>query len=395
LNAAKNGQKVKNPGYLCATMKYLRWLLLPFSLLYGLVVIIRNFFYDAGLFKSQKFIKPIISVGNLEVGGAGKSPMTEYLIRLLKSEHKLATLSRGYGRKTKGYLIESQEPGVKSQDEKTGLELSTQDLRLSERIGDEPAQFKQKFRDITVAVCEDRVYGINQLLPNHDLILMDDAYQHRAVEPGLSLLLFDYNHIKEPHFLLPAGNFREPFSGRWRAQVIIVTKCPTSILHEEQVELAHKIAPLPYQSLFFSSIAYQPLQDLDGNSVAVTIDKDTTVFLLTGIANPKPLLQYLEAQTLHIIHHDYPDHHPFTLKNIAKLAEEFEACPAQKKIIITTEKDAQRLEESWLTGPGQNKSPLPVFVIPISVEFLNNTGASFDKIITDYVREHTTNHSVH
>ena len=394
MNAAKNGKKVKNPGYLCATMKYLRWLLLPFSLLYGLIVIIRNFFYDAGLFKSQKFTKPVISVGNLEVGGAGKSPMTEYLIRLLKDDYKLATLSRGYGRKTTGFLeAENQESKIKNQEKEAATATAT--FSLSQTIGDEPAQFKQKFPDITVAVCEDRVNGINQLLPNHDLILMDDAYQHRAVEPGLSILLFDYNRVNEPHFLLPAGNFREPFSGRWRAQVIIVTKCPSTITHDEQVRIAHRISPLPYQSLFFSSIAYQPLLDLDGNRAAVTIDNETTVFLLTGIANPKPLLKHLEAQTVHIIHHDYPDHYKFTLKNIAKLAEEFEACPAQKKIIVTTEKDAQRLEESWLNSARQNKSPLPVFVIPISVEFLNDTGVSFDKIITDYVREHTTNHSIH
>ena len=375
-------------------MKYLRRLLLPFSLLYGLVVIIRNFFYDAGLFKSHKFNKPVISVGNLEVGGAGKSPMTEYLIRLLKDEYKLATLSRGYGRKTKGFLIEDQESKRgKQEDEEFGF--SNRIYTLSQEIGDEPAQFHQKFPDITVAVCEDRVYGINQLLPSHDLILMDDAYQHRAVEPGLSILLFDYNRVNEPHFLLPAGNFREPFSGRWRAQIIVVTKCPPSILHKEQVQLANKIAPLPYQSLFFSAIVYQPLLDLNGNRAVVTIDNETTIFLLTGIANPKPLVKHLEAQTVQIIHHDYPDHHPFTLKNIAKLAEEFEACPSQKKIIITTEKDAQRLEESWLSHRRQNGEPLPVFVMPIRMEFLNDTGGGFDKIITDYVREYTTNNSIH
>lgn len=375
-------------------MKYLRWLLLPFSLLYGLAVIVRNFLYDVGLFKSHKFTKPIISVGNLEIGGAGKSPMTEYLIRLLQNDYKLATLSRGYGRRTKGFLLENQASRTgKQEDEEFGF--SNQSLTLSQQIGDEPAQFHQKFPDITVAVCEDRVYGINQLLPDHDLILMDDAYQHRSVEPGLSILLFDYNRVNEPHFLLPAGNFREPFSGRWRAQVIVVTKCPSSITHEEQVQLAYKIAPLPYQSLFFASIAYQPLQGLNGNRATATIDSDTTVFLLTGIANPKPLVQFVESRTSNIIHHDYPDHHPFTLKNIAKLAGEFYACSAQKKLIITTEKDAQRLGELWLTGPGQNKSPLSVFVIPIRVEFLNDTGGSFDKIITDYVREHTTNHSIH
>jgi len=377
-------------------MKYLRWLLLPFSLLYGLVVIMRNWFYDAGLFKSYKFTKPIISVGNLEVGGAGKSPMTEYLIRLLKSDYKLATLSRGYGRETKGYLVaENQESRVKNQEEKKDSGLSTQDLRLSQKIGDEPAQFHQKFPDITVAVCEDRVAGLTKLLPNHDLILMDDAYQHRAVTPGLSVLLFDYTRINQPHFLLPAGNMREPFSGRWRAQVIIISKCPASLTHDEQVELAYKIEPLPYQQLFFTSIAYQGLHDLNGNEADVTVDKDTTVFLLTGIANPQPLLQYLSKSTSNIIHHNYPDHHPFTLKNIAKLAAEYAAHPSQKKIIITTEKDAQRLEESWLKQAGQNNGKLPVFVMPIQVEFLNNSGDQFDKIVLDYVREHTTDHSIH
>jgi tetraacyldisaccharide 4'-kinase len=381
-------------------MKYLRWLLLPFSLLYGLVIIMRNWFYDAGLFKSYRFTKPIISVGNLEVGGAGKSPMTEYLICLLKSDYKLATLSRGYGRKTKGYIVaekERQESGIKSQERlsATDSRLETQDLRPSSQIGDEPAQFKQKFPDITVAVCEDRVEGLKQLLPGHDLILMDDAYQHRAVEPGLSILLFDYTRINQPHFLLPAGNMREPMSGRWRAQIIIISKCHPTLSNDEMTALAYKIKPLPYQSLFFTSIAYQQLHNLHNEPVGVSIDKDTTVFLLTGIANPQPLLQYLGGSTSHIIHHNYPDHHPFTLKNITKLAAEYTACLSQKKIIVTTEKDAQRLEESWLNAGLPTDEKLPVFVIPIRVEFLNGSGHQFDKIVIDYVREHTENHSIH
>ena len=360
----------------------------------------RNWFYDAGLFKSYRFTKPVISVGNLEVGGAGKSPMTEYLIRLLKPDHKLATLSRGYGRETKGYIIageESQGSRVKNQEKLNAIDsrLSTQDSRLSSKVGDEPAQFKQKFPDITVAVCEDRVEGLKQLLPYHDLILMDDAYQHRAVEPGLSILLFDYNRINEPHFLLPAGNMREPMSGRWRAQIIIVSKCPAKLTEDEKTALAYKIEPLPYQQLFFTSIAYQQLHDLEGNSANILIDKDTTVFLLTGIANPQPLLKYLSNSTSHMIHHNYPDHHPFTLKNIAKLAGEFAAHPSQKKIIVTTEKDAQRLDESWLITGQPADEKLPVFVIPISVEFLNGSGHQFDKIVIDYVREHTENHSIH
>src|SRR5579863_8034889 len=200
-------------------MKHPRWLLFPFSLLYGLVIVIRNWLYDAGLFKSRQFSIPVICVGNLEVGGAGKSPMTEYLVRLFKKSHKLATLSRGYGRESKGFLIATA-------------------TTTSAQIGDEPAQFKNKFPGITVAVCEDRVEGIRELRPTHNLIILDDAYQHRAVKPGFSILLFDYGKINEPHLLLPAGNMREPFSSRWRAEVLIVTKCPHDLKADEQTRIA-------------------------------------------------------------------------------------------------------------------------------------------------------------
>jgi tetraacyldisaccharide 4'-kinase len=388
-------------------MKHLRWLLFPFSLLYGLVIIIRNWCYDAGVFKSHKFNKPVISVGNLEVGGAGKSPMTEYLIHLLKDNYKIATLSRGYGRKTKGYLLaegeprikiqepgkESQEPRIKNQD----LPLATHHslLTLAEQVGDEPAQFRQKFPAITVAVCEDRVEGITNLLPEHDLILLDDAYQHRAVEPGLSILLFDYYRVNDPHLLLPAGNMREPFSGRRRAQINIVTKCPAQLKENEKAVLTKKIKPLAHQELFFTSIVYEDLQDLHGHPVQVTIDKDTTVFLLTGIANPQPMVQYLSAFTSKINHHNYPDHHPFNLKNITKLAESFSACASQKKIIITTEKDAQRLEESWFKTGGAAAEELPFLVLPIRVEFLNDSTGRFDQLVIEYVREHTAHHGLY
>jgi tetraacyldisaccharide 4'-kinase len=370
-------------------MKYLRWLLFPFSLLYGVVVIIRNWCYDAGVFKSYRFNKPIISVGNLDIGGAGKTPMTEYLIRLLKDDFKLATLSRGYGRSTKGFL--KAESRIKNQE--SGSEVY--DSLLAGQIGDEPAQFKQKFPDITVAVCEKRVEGLRQLIPDHDLVILDDAYQHRAVQPGLSILLFDHNRVHEPHLLLPAGNLREPFSGRWRAQIIVVTKCPVSLTTGEQSALAQLIEPLPYQHLLFTTIRYQALQDLQGKPAGIPIDSDTTVFLLTGIANAKPLIAYLNGLTSHIIHHNYPDHHPFTLKNITKLADEFSASSSHKKIIVTTEKDAQRLEESWFKSVLPGTGQLPVFVIPIRVEFLNNGDQRFNQLITDYVREHTTYHDIH
>jgi tetraacyldisaccharide 4'-kinase len=367
-------------------MKYLRWLLFPFSLLYGLAVIIRNWFYDAGLFKSDRFNVPVISVGNLDVGGAGKSPMTEYLIRLLKDNYKLATLSRGYGRKTKGYV---DAAGTVMQQ---SLPTHYSPLTTAGQLGDEPAQFHHKFPAITVAVCEKRAEGIKRLLPAHEAILMDDAYQHRAVTPGLSILLFDYNRVYEPHLLLPAGNMREPFSGRWRAGIIIVTKCPDTLTVDEQTRLVERLEPLPYQHLFFTSIAYQPLQDREGRPMDAVIDSDTTVFLLTGIANAQPLLQHINGYTPHIIHHNYPDHHQFTLKNITKLAGEYSACASQKKIIITTEKDAQRLGEQELL-PVVNQ--LPFLVLPIGLSFLNDDQGRFDQIVIKYVREHSANNSLY
>jgi tetraacyldisaccharide 4'-kinase len=347
-------------------MKYLRWLLFPFSLLYGLVVVVRNWCYNAGIFKSRSFNIPVIVVGNLDVGGAGKSPMTEYLIRLFKTNYKLATLSRGYGRATKGFVL--------------GNTQST-----ATEIGDEPAQFKSKFPNITVAVCEKRVDGIEALQTDHNLIILDDAYQHRAVKPGFSILLLDYNRVNEPRLLLPAGNLREPYSGRKRASVIIVSKCPAALQAPEQGVIRERVQPLPHQPVFFTSISYLPLQGMDGGVTDQIIDADTTVFLLTGIANANPLLAHLQKQTLHIIHHKYPDHHQFSLKNISKLADDFLACTSQKKLIITTEKDAQRLGEQELQ---ELVKKLAILVQPIGIEFLNNQQTQFDKLVYEYVRKY-------
>jgi tetraacyldisaccharide 4'-kinase len=395
------GEKIKIVISLRQYMKYLRWLLFPFSLLYGLVVVIRNWCYDAGIYKSYTAKVPVISVGNLDVGGAGKSPMTEYLIRLFKDDHKLATLSRGYGRKTKGFVVnskvESQRSKVENSDSpithniqptthithNTSPATHHTTLTIAQQIGDEPAQFAQKFPDITVAVCEARVEGIKRLQGEHDLIILDDAYQHRAVKPGFSILLFDYNRVNEPHLLLPAGNMREPFSGRKRADVIIITKCPEILSADEQAAIIKRIKPFYRQQLFFTSIAYQLLLDMDGKTADVSINSDTAVFLLTGIANANPLVQHLQKFTSHIIHHNYPDHHRFSLKNISKLAGEFSACTAKNKLIITTEKDAQRLVEHELLPLVKQ---LPVLVMPIGVNFLNGTQQQFNKLVINYVR---------
>lgn len=346
-------------------MKYLRLLLLPFSWLYGLVVIIRNAFYDAGIYSSRSFDIPVISVGNLDVGGAGKSPMTEYLIRLLRPNFKLATLSRGYGRKTQGYLVADV-------DAKAAL------------VGDEPAQFKHKFRDITVAVCEKRVIGIEKLSYAHQVIILDDAYQHRAVKPGLSILLFDYGRINEPRLMLPAGNLREPFSGRKRADVVVVSKCPLDMDAQQMQAVKQRLKLKVNQAVFFTGISYAPLCDMEGNPSPISIDADTVVFLLTGIANPKPLLKELNSRAKTLNHHNYPDHHQFTLKNIAKLADEFNACTAQKKLVLTTEKDAERLREQALFAEAQKMN---IMVLPITISFLNGQ-QQFDKLVTDYVRKY-------
>ncbi|MGV8877594.1 MAG: tetraacyldisaccharide 4'-kinase [Sphingobacteriaceae bacterium] len=355
-------------------MKRLRILLLPFSWLYALIVTIRNLAYDAGWFKQTSFTLPVIVIGNLDIGGAGKSPMTEYLIRKLKDRYRLATLSRGYGRKTTGYLVAASHA-------------------TASEIGDEPAQFKQKFPAVTVAVCEKRVIGVERLRSDHELILLDDAFQHRAIKPGLSILLFDYSRIFEPHWLLPAGNLRERFCGRKRADVLVVSKCPENLDRDNQLRMIQRMAPFTHQSVFFSRICYGNLQHIAGQPGAdAVIDAQTTVFILTGIANPDPLLKEIGRSTAHIIHHNYPDHHQFSLKNITKLVREFTALPSWKKMIITTEKDAQRLRDKLLFNDLRS---MPVWVLPITIEFLNEEGDHFDQLIENYVRKHTTHHTLY
>ncbi|WP_295771163.1 tetraacyldisaccharide 4'-kinase [uncultured Mucilaginibacter sp.] len=349
-------------------MKKLRLLLFPFTVLYGFGVVIRNWLYDAGAYASIKFNLPVIVVGNLDVGGAGKSPMTEYLVRLLRSTGKLATLSRGYGRDTKGFLIAENNSSASS-------------------IGDEPAQFKQKFPDITVAVCEKRVEGIKQLENNHDVVILDDAFQHRALTPGLSILLFDFNRISDNKLMLPAGNLREPFIGRYRADIWVVSKCPVNLSTEQQQEVLRVLKPLNYQQTYFTAIDYLPLQTINKLAAGPMPDAQTTVFLLTGIANAQPLLQYIKQFTSNVIHHSYPDHHQYSSKNIGKLAADFSNCNAPKKVIITTEKDAQRLHDPSLMAILKE---LPIRILPIGIKFLLGGGEQFNKQINNYVREYTT-----
>lgn len=346
----------------------LRLLLLPFSLIYGLVVIIRNKCYDWGLFKSRQFDLPVICVGNLVVGGSGKTPLTEYLVSLL-ANYKIAILSRGYGRETKGFILADQNATAQS-------------------IGDEPMQFYNKFPQVTVAVCEDRVKGIEQLKGSHDLIILDDAFQHRGVKAGFNILLFEYAKLLRRQFLLPAGNLREPFSGYRRAQAILVTKMPSMVHPAEKAKIGQQFTQSWKPA--FSGLKYNDLIPVfrEDTKPPSAISKDAVVYLLSGIANPAPLLSYLESWGNQIVHHDYPDHHQFSTAEIRKLVQEFNQEKAAEKIIITTEKDAQRLSAVDIKQLLLN---LPLFYLPIKIDILEEDKLIFDQNIINYVSSYTRN----
>jgi len=350
-------------------MKLLRLLLFPFSLLYGLVVILRNLAYDFGIFKSQKFGSSVISVGNLSVGGSGKSPMTEYLVRLLKVKYKVAVLSRGYGRKTSGFQYVDTNS-------------------FSSDSGDEPLQFKSKFTDITVAVCEDRVAGITELEKNHELIILDDAFQHRAVKPGLSILLFEYSSLFKLQWLLPTGDLREPMWAVDRADIVVVSKCPEKMNHEQQNVIRSKFRTA---HLFFSFLKYGNLKSFNENTPErrlETINQKTKVILLTGIANAGPLLSELASYGPELIHHQYPDHHQFSDKNIAKLVNAFSELGGDDNLIITTEKDAQRLR---MVGLKEQLKDLALYYLPVEAVFRDADGTRFNNLIEEYASKSAGN----
>ena len=356
-------------------MQYLRLVLLPFTLIYGFIIWVRNLMYDAGLFKSNQFSIPVICVGNLVMGGAGKSPMSEYLIKLLKNKHRVAVLSRGYKRTTKGFRI-------------------VEDHDFVAAVGDEPLQFKRKFTEVTVAVDENRTEGIHRLKDDHDLVILDDAFQHRAVKAGLNVLLFEYGSLDDFMLMLPAGNLREPFANRKRADLIVITKCP-NLLSENEMEAARKLVkPFEHQYLFFSYLAYGNLVNLTSKEELSlsSIHSRTAIFLLTGIANPKPLIEMLGGVSNQIIHCEYPDHHPFSIKNIAKLAADFKASSDPDKIIITTEKDAQRLQSAEFV---EHLKELPVYYLPVSARFSGLEEAQFNSIIESYVTKRLHDNTIH
>jgi tetraacyldisaccharide 4'-kinase len=337
----------------------LRKIAFPFSLLYGLVTSFRNYLFRTGILTSTQFKTPTIVVGNLSVGGTGKTPQIEYLIRLLQNDFRVAVLSRGYKRKTKGFII--AENNITSED-----------------IGDEPFQYYKKYPNIIVCVDADRTNGIQRLEALEyppQVILLDDAFQHRKVKAGLNILLTSYNDLYVNDSMLPTGNLREYKSGAKRAQIIVVTKCPANISIKEQQFVIEKLQPTSNQEVFFTTIEYDT--KLKGDSFINLDDyKNEEVLLVTGIANPTPLLKYLTTKKIKFEHLKYPDHYHFSAADIKKIKQEFEKIKSNKKIVLTTEKDYVRIFAKL-----QN-----LRFISIQTKFVSKN-TSFDKIIKNYVEQ--------
>ena len=344
-----------------------RLILFPLSMIYGFAVWFRNKLFDYKIIKQHEFNIPVISVGNISIGGTGKTPHSEYIINFLREDYNVALLSRGYGRNTKGFILADENS-------------------TSKTIGDEPVQIKRKFKNITVAVDSKRVRGINKLLENNDVntIILDDAFQHRHVKPGMNILLIDYyNPISKDH-ILPAGNLREPAREKDRAHIIFISKSPKDIKPIKRRILEKDLDLYPYQSLYFTTFNYgAPINIFNKNSI--NLSHVDTFIVFTGIENPKPLYKYLKKFTDNIIKLKFSDHHKWTSDDFNKILNKYENIENKNRIIITTEKDYNRLIDSEYINIMKD---LPIYYIPIEVDFLDQDQKKiFNKQIIDYVKK--------
>ncbi len=345
-------------------LKSFRYLLLPFSFIYAFIIWLRNWLFDKNILKSAAFNFPVICVGNLAIGGTGKTPMTEYIVALLKDKYAVATLSRGYKRKTKGFALASETT--------TAID-----------IGDEPMQFHQKFPDITVAVGEERLDAIPQLLhdrPGTEVIILDDAFQHRTVRAGLNIVLTEYRNLYTRDFLLPAGDLRDIPGSIKRADIIIISKCKPLLGEEEKINLINEIGPRPHQQVFFTEIVYDKPYPLFGEK-EISISPATGILLLCGIANPKPLKEFLNANVNTYDMLRYADHHIFTTEDLREIKKQFKQMSSSNKIILTTEKDSVRLQKFR-----EELEDYPVFVLPIKHRFLFDEAALFNEAIFNFIK---------
>ena len=350
----------------------------PLSCLYGLGVGFRNMLFEMGILKSRAFSVPVISVGNITVGGTGKTPHVEHLVRLLKDEANVAVLSRGYKRKTSGFLVATKESTASD-------------------IGDEPFQMKKKFPDLTVAVDKKRARGIEKLISypyDIDVVLLDDAFQHRYVKPGINILLVDYHRLIIYDRLLPAGRLREPLSGKNRADIVIVTKCPRNLTPMNFRVITKAMDLFPYQRLYFTTLKYDDrlylLKD-DGKSPNAKRSLNSLaqqhVLLLTGIASPRQMIEDLSPMTRELTPLSFSDHHEFTPADVKRINETFEAMP-HPRCIVTTEKDAARI--SAVAGLSDDVCQ-HLYVLPVRIEFLLDKEDNFNQNIIGYVRKNSRN----
>ena len=350
-----------------------KWLL-PLSWLYGLGVKLRNTMFEIGILKSRAFQIPVISVGNITVGGSGKTPHVEYLIDILKDLFHVAVLSRGYKRKSKGFI------------------QATADTVMSD-IGDEPYQMKQKFPKVTIAVDKDRCHGIDlltELDAKLDVVLLDDAFQHRYVKPGINILLVDYHRLIIYDELLPAGRLREPQNGKDRADIVIVTKCPKDLKPMEFRVIVKAMNLYPYQQLYFTTLDYGELKPVfSGHHTRVSMTQlaEYHVLLLTGIASPEQMEHDLSPLVRHIQPLAFSDHHQFRAKDIQRINDTFAAMEGPK-CIITTEKDVTRLQ----TVKGlSDEVRQNIYVLPVRIQFMQEQEDKFNQFIIGYVRKNSRN----
>jgi tetraacyldisaccharide 4'-kinase len=350
-------------------MVIVKIILFPIACLYGFLVEIRNKLFDWKILPSKSFSIPVISVGNLSAGGTGKTPLTEYLAGLLKNHYKVAILSRGYGRKTKGFILITPE-------------------NTQQEIGDEPAQYKRKFPDVVIAVDEDRKRGITKILaaqPDTQVILLDDAFQHRYVRPGYSILLTDYHHLYVNDYLLPTGMLRERAKGARRANTIVVTKTPKVLSPITRRNLALEIKPKRHQRLCYSYVGYdQPVPLTICSNQKQAAAKYSYIIMVAGVANSYPFQEYLMGLCNELIVINFKDHHQYTAADFEKISREYQSIISKDKVIFTTEKDATRLDiEVFKPYLGE----LPVYYVPIRIKFHDCDEVRFDKLILDYVQK--------
>jgi len=344
-------------------LRSFRILLFPFSLLYGFAIIVRNWLYNKKIVRSAEFNLPVICVGNLVMGGTGKSPMVECLIELLSNKFLVATISRGYKRKTKGYALANENT--------TALE-----------IGDEPMQFHTKFSGIAVAVGEERVVAIPQLLhdrPDTQVIILDDAFQHRAIKAGLNILLTECNNLFTHDFFFPTGDLRDQKFSAKRADVIVVTKCPANFPDEEKQKTIKQLSQYKTNNIFFTTTEYQtPYHIITKNKKTISVKDE--VLLVYGIANPLPLKDYISENTAAYEELSYSDHHIFSIDDLKDIGKKFEKIKASNKFILTTEKDAVRLIKFK-----EQLANLPLYVLPVRHKFLFDEEEAFNKLVIDFI----------